>query len=70
MSVNDYTLRFLINEKQKQLLFQAHNDRLVRALKAENWKFANRLLVKLGEFLIHSGSRLKRRYQPAIRPGI
>lgn len=62
------TLAMIAKEHQNSMLEEAKKNRMLRAIRAERPRFRERLFVRVGDFLISTGLRLKGRYKPEMRP--
>jgi hypothetical protein len=62
------TLAIIAKEHQKDMLEEVKKCRMLKALRAKRPRLQERLLVRVGDFLISAGLRLKERYQSEMCP--
>jgi hypothetical protein len=62
------TLAWIAKEHRDNMLEEVKKDRMVRAIRVRRPGFRERLFVRVGDFLISAGLRLKERYKPEMRP--
>ena len=60
----------IAKERQKELLEEAKKYRMLKAARAARPRLQERLCVRVGDFLISAGLRLKERYKPEMRPDL
>ena len=62
------TLAVIAKERQKDMLEETKRYRMLKAFRAGRPRLQERLSVRVGDFLISAGLRLKERYQPEMCP--
>jgi hypothetical protein len=65
---NPTILSMLVKEHQNRLLEEAEKSRMPKTTGATKACLRERLCMRAGEFLIHTGQRLQRRYRPEMYP--
>lgn len=59
----------IVKEHQKNMLEETKKYRMLKAARATRPRFQERLFMRVGDFLIYAGLRLKERYKPAMCSG-
>jgi hypothetical protein len=65
---NPTILAMLVREHQNRLLEEVNKSRMPKATGATKACLRERLCMRAGDFLIHTGQRLQRRYRPEMYP--
>ena len=58
----------IVKEHQNNMLEEAKKYRMLKAARAASPRLQERLFVRVGDFLISAGLRLKERYKPEMCP--
>lgn len=62
-------LSMIAKEHQNNMLEEVKKNQMLKATRPAEPRLQERLCVRIGDFLISAGLRLKERYTPAICPG-
>ena len=63
------TLAMIAKEHQHNMLEEAKKYRVLKDARAARPRLQEYLFVRVGDFLISTGLRLKERYEPVVCPG-
>ena len=66
---NPTMLLMISKVHQNSLLEEAKKNQMLKATRSAKPRLQERLCVRIGDFLISAGLRLKQRYKPAMCPG-
>jgi len=61
-------LSMIVKERQNSLLEEAKKSRMPKTSGSTSPRLQERLCMRAGDFLIHTGQRLQRRYRPEMYP--
>ena len=64
--LNPTVLARMVKEHQDSMLEEAKKNRILKAARAARPRLQERLFVRVGDFLISAGLRLKEQYEPEM----
>jgi hypothetical protein len=63
-------LSMIAKEHQNNMLEEVKKNQMLKAIRPAKPRLQERLCVRIGDFLISAGLRLKKRYKPEIYPDL